>query len=57
MDKIRFIRYGSTQDPFYFTLGNLDNVILGNGILVNGYTNALEYPSNRKLLHKLAGYH
>jgi hypothetical protein len=49
LDKIRFIKYGNSQDPFYFTFGNLDNVVLGNGILVNGYTNSLEYPSNRKL--------
>lgn len=49
LDKIRFIKYGNSQDPFYFTFGNLENIVLGNGILVNGYTNALEYPSNRKL--------
>lgn len=49
LDKIRFIRYGKNTDPFYFTFGNLDNVKIGNGILVNGYSNALEYPANRKL--------
>jgi hypothetical protein len=49
LDKIRFIRYGNNEDAFNFTFGNLNNIILGNGILVNGYTNALEYPSNRKM--------
>ena len=49
IDKIRFVRYGKQTDPFYFKFGNLDNVIIGNGILVNGYSNSLEYPSNRKL--------
>ncbi len=53
IDKIRFIQYANINDPFYFMFGNLNNVMLGNGILVNGYTNALEYPSNRKFGFRL----
>lgn len=49
IDKVRYIRWGRPGDPFYVRFGNLHNVNLGMGILVLGYTNALQYPSVRKL--------
>ncbi|MAJ43954.1 MAG: hypothetical protein CMF96_04300 [Candidatus Marinimicrobia bacterium] len=49
VDKIRFIKYGNKTDPFYFSFGNIDNLVVGNGILINGYSNSLRYPSTRKL--------
>ncbi len=49
IDKIYYIRYGKKSDPLYFKIGALDYVNLGYGILVNGYTNTIEYPSVRKV--------
>ena len=49
VDKIYYIRYGKKTDPFYFQVGALDNVTLGQGILVNGYSNTILYPQERKV--------
>lgn len=45
LDKIYYISYGKTTDPLYVKVGALDRVDLGYGILVNGYSNAIQYPS------------
>ncbi|MCD6100906.1 MAG: FecR domain-containing protein [Candidatus Marinimicrobia bacterium] len=49
LDKIYYLRYGTTQDPFFIKIGALDNVTLGYGILLNGYSNTTEYPQVRKV--------
>ena len=49
IDKIYYIRFGFPNDPLYFKVGSLDYVKLGYGILVNGYTHAIEYPQVRKV--------
>ncbi|HIB29953.1 MAG TPA: hypothetical protein EYO24_05495 [Candidatus Marinimicrobia bacterium] len=49
IDKIYYIRFGFPNDPLYFKVGSLDYVKLGYGILVNGYSNAIEYPQVRKV--------
>ena len=49
IDKIYYISYGRKSDPLYFKIGALDRVDLGYGILVNGYSNAVQYPSVRNV--------
>ena len=49
IDKIYYIRYGKKWDPFYFQIGALENVTIGQGILVNGYSNTILYPQLRKV--------
>jgi len=49
IDKIYYIRYGLKQDPLYFKVGSLDRVDMGYGILVNAYSNAIQYPQVRKV--------
>jgi len=49
LDKIYFISWGAKGDPFYAKVGGLDNVTVGNGILVNGYSNMLEYPDVKRM--------
>ena len=49
IDKIYYIKYGSRWSGNYFRIGALDNVTMGDGILLNGYTNALLYPQVRKV--------
>ena len=48
IDKIYYLRYGYPGDPFFGKIGALDQVQLGYGILVDGYSNAIEYPQVRK---------
>ncbi|HID09841.1 MAG TPA: hypothetical protein EYP17_00875 [Candidatus Latescibacteria bacterium] len=47
--KIYYIRYGRPKDPVFMKVGALDNVTLGYGLIVDGYTNALEYPSVKRI--------
>ena len=49
IDKIYYLRYGYPGDPLYGKIGALDQVLLGYGILVDGYSNAIEYPQVRKI--------
>ncbi len=49
IDKVYYIRFGKPSDPLYFRVGALDRVHLGYGVLVNGYTNSIEYPQVRKV--------
>ena len=47
--KIYYIRYGRPGDPVFMKVGALDDVTLGYGLIVDGYTNALEYPSVKRI--------
>jgi hypothetical protein len=49
IDKIYYIRWGQPQDPFYFRTGALPSATLGHGILVNRYSNVMEYPQVRRV--------
>ncbi len=49
LDKILYVRYGRPGDHYYLRAGALDDVTLGFGILVNHYSNMLEYPAERHL--------
>ena len=48
IDKIYYLHYGHPGDPIYGKIGALDQVQLGYGILVDGYSNSIEYPQVRK---------
>lgn len=48
IDKIYYLRYGYPGDPLFGKIGALDLVQLGYGILVDGYSNSIEYPQVRK---------
>jgi hypothetical protein len=41
IDKFLYIRWGEKSDPFWFKWGSLDNVTLGYGGLLSGYSNNL----------------
>ncbi|MBT4035446.1 MAG: FecR domain-containing protein [Candidatus Marinimicrobia bacterium] len=53
IDKIMYVRWGEQGDPLYIRVGTLDNVVLGYGLLMNGYSNMMEYPSVRKTGHHI----
>lgn len=47
--KIYYVRYGKPMEPIFMKVGALDDVTLGYGLIVDGYTNALEYPSVKRI--------
>jgi len=49
IDKFYYIRWAQPGDPFFAKLGAMDNVTMGYGILMNGYSNTTEYPQVRKV--------
>ena len=49
IDKILFVRWGAKSDPFWLKWGALNNVTLGYGGLIGGYSNMMEFPTVRKV--------
>ncbi len=49
LDKILYVRWGEKSDPYWMKWGSLENVVLGYGGLVNGYSNMMEFPSIRRV--------
>ena len=49
IDKLLYIRWGEKSDPFWLRWGSLNNVTLGYGGLLGGYSNMMEFPSVRKV--------
>ena len=48
VDKIYYLRWGLPYDDMYFRIGALPNITLGNGSLVKGYSNVMDYPRVRR---------
>lgn len=49
LDKVFYVRWAQPNDPFYFRAGALPLATLGHGILVNRYSNMIDYPSFRRI--------
>ena len=49
LDKILYLRWGDVSDPFWIKFGSLDNVTLGYGGILSGYSNMMEFPSVRRM--------
>jgi len=47
--KIRYVRYGQENEPLFVKFGGLDNVTLGYGMIVDGFTNMLRFPDEKLL--------
>lgn len=47
--KIRFLEYGQQDDPFFFKVGNVSNLTIGNGLLMDRYANDADFPTVRRL--------
>ncbi len=43
-EKIYYVRWGQPGDPLYLKVGAIDNYRLGFGLLMNRYSNAIQYP-------------
>lgn len=49
INKIYYLRWSERGDVFYAKVGGFDSYSLGQGLVVNGYSNMLNYPSVRKI--------
>ncbi|MHC6202488.1 hypothetical protein ACYULU_04750 [Breznakiellaceae bacterium SP9] len=50
VDKIYYVSWAKEHEkPFFFKFGGIDSATLGLGILINNYSNTLEYPSNKRI--------
>lgn len=47
IDKIYFMKYGNKGDPFYFHLGGFPDLTMGNGLVMQRYSNMQLYPELR----------
>jgi len=47
-DKILYIKFAEKSDPLWFKYGNIENMTLGYGGLMNNYSNMMEFPSVRR---------
>lgn len=47
LNMLYYVSWATKYDPFYVRLGGLDQVSLVNGILIDRYTNMLEYPAKK----------
>jgi hypothetical protein len=47
--KFRYIQYGEMRDPFYFKLGNLNDITLGHGTIMRDYANDSDFPAIRRV--------
>jgi len=49
VNKIRYLRFGSKGEKFFFKIGNLNDVTIGHGTIMNGFSNSIYYPDVRML--------
>ena len=49
IDKIYYLQWGQPEDNLYGIVGALPSVTLGQGILINNYSNLMEYPQVRQV--------
>ena len=48
-DKILYIRYGEKSSPIWAKYGSIENMTLGQGGLMKGYSNMMEFPTVRRV--------
>ena len=48
MLKIRYVEYGKQRDPFFLKIGNLNDMTIGHGILMQNFANDSDFPSVRR---------
>jgi hypothetical protein len=49
LDKIYYVRYGKEGDPVFIKAGVLPDVTLGYGLIMDGYSNAIQYPDIKRI--------
>ncbi len=44
-EKMYYVRWAQKGDPFYLKIGAVENYTMGYGLLMNNYSNVIEYPT------------
>ena len=47
--KIKYLEWGSQRDPFFFKLGNLNDITVGHGLIMRNFANDADFPSVRRV--------
>ncbi len=47
--KIRYVEWGKQRDPFFFKVGNLNDMTLGHGLIMKNFANDADFPSIRRV--------
>jgi len=47
--KIKYIEYGKQRDPFFLKAGNLDDITIGHGLIMQNFANDADFPSVRHM--------
>ena len=54
INKFLFVQFAKKTDPFYFRFGGFPRVKYGQGLIMNDYTNMLNYPGKKQLGAEIA---
>ena len=49
MLKIKYIEWGRQRDPFFFKVGNLEDITIGHGLIMRDFANDADFPSVRRV--------
>lgn len=47
--KIRYLEWGDNRDPFFFKVGNLNDITVGHGLIMRNFANDADFPALRRI--------
>jgi len=47
--KIKYLEWGNQRDPFFFKLGNLNDITIGHGLIMRNFANDADFPAVRRV--------
>jgi hypothetical protein len=47
--KIRYVEWGHQRDPFFFKVGNLNDITIGHGLIMRNFANDADFPAVRRV--------
>lgn len=47
--KFKYVEYGQQRDPFFFKLGNLEDITIGHGLIMRDFSNDADFPVVRRV--------
>jgi len=47
--KIKYLEWATQRDPFFFKLGNLNDITIGHGLIMRNFANDADFPAVRRV--------
>jgi hypothetical protein len=47
--KIKYVEWGDQRDPFFFKVGNLNDITIGHGLIMRNFANDADFPAVRRV--------